>query len=143
MKKQIKEIGAVLLTALILTSCGIFNKISAPKYNSNAYQTAVTADSIMNVLYTGLATGSTLDYNSSAPTYENVESIISGKIASDSLRKYPTQILQIDRTYLEVVESSRADHQRDGNISKNHINVNGALLNQIGNILVNTEKNYK
>jgi|SRR6185312_8998638 len=139
--KITKNITLLIISAVLITSCSIFKKISAPNYNPVTYQLSVSADSIINALYTGFTNGSDLSYN--GDVYLTVENIINQKINIDSTRKYPSQILAIDRTYLEVVETAKQDHQRDGKISRNHINVNGALLKQIGNILVTTEKTYK
>ena len=140
-----KKIKLLILITLVIsvTSCSLFKKLSAPHYNAVTYQLAVTADSTMNALYSGFANGSDLSYANNSSVYTDVEYYINQKIGIDSTRKYPTQILALDRTYLEVVETSRQDHQSDGNISNNHVNVNGALLKQMGNILVNTEKTYK
>ena len=143
--KKMTKIKPLLIVATImmLTSCSLFNKISAPNHNAITYQLAVSADSTMNSLYTGFSNGSDLNYDESSAVYEAVEELVNEKISLDSTRKYPTQILALDKVYLEVVESSKQDHKADVNISVNHINVNGALLKQMGDILVSTEKTYK
>jgi hypothetical protein len=133
----------LLVIAFAFTSCSLFKKLSAPHYNSATYQAAVSVDSTMNALYTGFTNGANLSYDANSTIYDDAEAIINTKISIDSTRKYPTQILTIDKTYLDIVESARQDHKKDGNISTNHISVNGALLRQIGHILVTTEKTYK
>lgn len=142
-KNKLKTTCGIIIATIILSSCSIFNKLSAPKYDDNAYRSAVTIDSTVSSLYDGFYKGINLDYSSSVSTYDYAEGVLAAKIASDALRKYPTQILKIDSTYLQILTNAREDHEKDGVISYNHISVNGAFLNQIGNILVNTEKSYK
>lgn len=140
---KIKSILIIGLSLIIFSSCSLFNKLSAPHYNAITYGLAVSADSTMNAMYAGFSNGSDLGYAANSSTYDAVENIINQKIGIDSSRKYPTQILAIDHTYLDEVEMARKDHEQDGNITANHISVNGALIRQIGHILVTTEKTYK
>jgi len=133
-----------LLSIVIVSSCGLFNKLAAPKHNVNALSFAQSAYTQDSTLYASFkVSGTDLSYDHAADIYDVIENLIQQKISLDSTRKYNTQILSIDHTWLNQLESARADHQRDGNISVNHINVNGALLNQIGNIAVRTETTYK
>ena len=140
MKKLIFFLSAIIF----FSSCSLFSKLAAPKHNANALSFAQSAYTQDSVLYASFKlSGADLSYDHAAPIYDVIESTIQQKILLDTTRKYNTQILSIDHTWYNQVESARQDHQRDGNISVNHINVNGALLNQIGHIVVRTETTYK
>lgn len=130
-----------LLLIVAFSSCSLFTKLAAPKYNAISLSLAQSAFTKDSSLFAGFKQGIALNY--SGDLYDEIGSILTQKITLDSIRKYSTQILIMDHTWLNQVESSRKDHQRDGRISVNHINVNGALLNQIGRIVVNTETKYK
>ena len=140
MKKLIFFLSAIIL----FSSCSLFTKLAAPKHNAAALSLAQSAYTMDSVLYTSYKlAGADLSYSTASTAYDAIESTIQQKILLDTTRKYNTQILSIDHTWYNQVESARQDHQRDGNISVNHINVNGALLNQIGHIVVRTETTYK
>jgi|SRR6185312_15047571 len=150
MKKELKWamqgfVGTAIIYVLIALpiGCSLFPKLAAPKHNANALSLAQSGYTQDSVLYASFKSGGDLSYDHAADIYDVIENVIQQKISLDSTRKYNTQILSIDHIWLNQLESARADHQRDGNISVNHINVNGALLNQIGNIEVRTETNYK
>ena len=139
-----KKLIFILSAIAALSSCGLFNKLAAPKHNSTALSLAQSAYREDSALYESFKIlGTDLSYSHAADIYDVIESTIQQKIDLDTTRKYNTQILSMDHTWYNQVESARQDHQRDGTISVNHINVNGALLNQIGHIVVRTETTYK
>ena len=133
-----------LLAIIAISSCSLFNKISAPKANPVTLSLAKDADSTINALFSGYSVaGADLSYATNSSTYYAVENTMAQKKSLDSSRKYPTQILAIDQSFIDAVEAARLDHDNDGNISANHISVDGALIKQAGDILVTTEKGFK
>ena len=128
---------------ITISSCGLFQKAMAPKFDANAEAMTQTLNQVTDDFYSLISSSSDKKYSTYKPGYNDVHNRIRALAVYDSARKHSTALLIIVHDLESRFNTYDAEHAKYSSLNNSQILAYKEGMDALLDVLFRTEANYK
>lgn len=140
---KLKHLLIISLLLTIVSSCAIFQKAQAPKYDDDARVMTINLQTQIGNFYSNLQNDADKQYITHVAWYDIAGSAIRTLAIKDSLRKHSDGLMIIVHDAENRFHKYQKEHENYGKINNAQILAYKQGMDALLNVLVLTENHYK
>lgn len=138
-----KKYLLIIVTIVSISSCALFKKSLAPKFDTYAAGQSQLISQQQNNMYDRMYNSTDKSASSWASSEDSIVSELQGLVTYDAGRKNNTAILKLTGDWLTRSQSFLQEHVSYNVLNGSQIKSYQNSANNLGNIVFKTETNYK